>query len=1276
MMSLKITPTFTLILFLYLAVNAQNPNSLDKNENNTISLKECYSSLKNAFKIIASPDKKYLFVLQNNNNSSLIIFKRDLYLKKLQTIEIPNTLDITITKDNKRFFLLSDNGVIHKYHFNTTKKKATFANKSSTFTANDKYAKGLIVISENEKFIYCSLQNKTKSFLKTYLNDDSLNYLQLINSNKNEILQGLIYFTIEDNHLYVYSWKHSNIGAFKINIDGKLQFIKFSSYKGFYGHIANLETSKKVLYLAHIAKQQYQITNPLLVQKNGRLTPLSKIDASSGSYKFAYPYKNTDNIALINNNEIKIKRINSQGKSSVTSINTTDKLQKGINDIIVLENEIYLLSNSNLCIYDIDLKKKKKKVIIETKLEELPTETTEKNIESTKTTNSDDLILAIRNHNNKKILKALHSGININSPDIYGATPLMWAFYFNQTETIKLLTSNGANNKNVNGGIYKDRNFESYYGNILSIAIERDFKLLKYAIEELEIPWNDQQFDIFTNKKTGHTALSSFLLKKIDFSFPYSDPNLYEPDYINSPNHNFVSNSMDEILDKKLQQMKLSKNDINSCEYLISQIQNRNEKKIYKSLLNYVITKDANILNEVIESLKTINTPYLKILLVDLMALSLKERSDISEYENVLELSKKIYGEFYPKTITHTFNLATSYINNRSYYQNKNELLAKAKKLLWKALRNRVTRYGYYHSLTLQVFDKLSQLEFIKTKNTHNEYSQLANKISEKLKDVNYGGSSYNQFSAYELQTLAKSSIDFNDFALHSNYYNNRFKSGFDRIQSYFPSLYYQSWSKSGIQKKYFAIDFMINYLNQNFDLLRKKSTSIDSTVFISEITNTYNALYNYRKTATTNNYYKDSTEEIDIKLFNLQLRIKGRNLLPQKKKLEFKDIKKTLTNEEAVVEIVRYNEFVFSPNEDIETNNNYSNKSKVNYIAYVVTKECSAPIMVPLNINEKNEKEFEQSLSSNGSDQKSIIDYIKKEETKLYTNIWKPLASFLKEKKQIYLCPDGILHQFPFDLLNNDYGNRVTKNFEIIRVVNSGNLVKIKKYMKGAKTTILKSNAVLIGNPDFNLSDNCKTSLDNKTEPLPETAEEINLIGELLNNKNWDVNILTGKNAKENILKVIESPTILHIASHGNYHKKNVKSPFDSFINHHIKLSGCDCNEQDKNKDGLLDGKEAQQMNLKHTQLVVLSACETGNGSAINSEGILGISKAFQIAGAESIISTLWKINSEITTEFMIYFYTKFSETNNKFLAFKYAKEKLKLSWGTEFSSGYIMSN
>ena len=107
----------------------------------------------------------------------------------------------------------------------------------------------------------------------------------------------------------------------------------------------------------------------------------------------------------------------------------------------------------------------------------------------------------------------------------------------------------------------------------------------------------------------------------------------------------------------------------------------------------------------------------------------------------------------------------------------------------------------------------------------------------------------------------------------------------------------------------------------------------------------------------------------------------------------------------------------------------------------------------------------------------------------------------------------------------------------------------------------------------------------------------------------------------------------------------------------------------------GILTAEDISQCNLSDTELVILTACDTGKGE-VTSEGVYGLQRAFKKAGAKSIIMNLWKTDDDAAKEFMGLFYESFTTNGwDRHSAFKYAKEKLREKYRSPFYwAGFIM--
>jgi CHAT domain-containing protein len=187
----------------------------------------------------------------------------------------------------------------------------------------------------------------------------------------------------------------------------------------------------------------------------------------------------------------------------------------------------------------------------------------------------------------------------------------------------------------------------------------------------------------------------------------------------------------------------------------------------------------------------------------------------------------------------------------------------------------------------------------------------------------------------------------------------------------------------------------------------------------------------------------------------------------------------------------------------------------------------------------------------------------------------------------------------------------------------------------------------------------------------LPGTQKEIESIYALM--RPDSATIISGPQATEKALMDISQPRVLHIATHGFFLSDTEQrgSPVSGQMtpSHPVMLrSGILLSRPDNpeartssSSDGILTAFEATNMNLQNTDLVVLSACETGTGEVMNGEGVYGLQRAFTISGARNMIISLWKVDDATTQKLMTMFYTEWMKTGDLKASFINSQKLLK---------------
>ena len=302
---------------------------------------------------------------------------------------------------------------------------------------------------------------------------------------------------------------------------------------------------------------------------------------------------------------------------------------------------------------------------------------------------------------------------------------------------------------------------------------------------------------------------------------------------------------------------------------------------------------------------------------------------------------------------------------------------------------------------------------------------------------------------------------------------------------------------------------------------------------------------------------------------------------------------------------------------------------------------------------------------------------------------LWVPLKENVSECTTIYYVPSQLLFQISLESLPLPDGSLLGSHYHFVRLSSARELVKMKSNAIGCKD----ETAVLYGGLQYDVETTVMAEESKKYDlsnllairgeiargdsifhDLQGTKEEIFKIENILKDNKWQVTPYMGKNGTEESFLDMngKSPRLLHLATHGFYYTPNkaedvdyLKGYTDAMSLSGLVMSGGNAAWLGKQLPkgvlgGILTANDIARLDLSNTDMVVLSACQTGQGKA-TSEGLYGLQRAFKKAGVGTIVMSLWSVSDKITSEFMTTFYERLADKKNawnKRKAFEEAKE------------------
>ncbi|WP_437512655.1 CHAT domain-containing tetratricopeptide repeat protein [Sorangium sp. So ce1099] len=291
---------------------------------------------------------------------------------------------------------------------------------------------------------------------------------------------------------------------------------------------------------------------------------------------------------------------------------------------------------------------------------------------------------------------------------------------------------------------------------------------------------------------------------------------------------------------------------------------------------------------------------------------------------------------------------------------------------------------------------------------------------------------------------------------------------------------------------------------------------------------------------------------------------------------------------------------------------------------------------------------------------------------------------------RKLLISPDGALSLLPFGALIDEDQRSLLERYEITYITTGRDLLRLTAPAEPGQELVVIADPAFDGvasAPPFGkepCSWDCQAPRGVDLSrlrflPLPGTAKEAAAVGAKLTG----ARVLTGASATEGAVKGLARPRILHVATHGFFlpaasapEQAPARYGLDTFaraavaasvsevdsalLRSGLAFAGANLRESGGD-DGVLTAAEVSGLDLSGTQLVVLSACDTGVGEPSHGEGVQGLRRALVIAGAETQVMSLWRIGDQATRHLMTAYYDRLVSGRERSDALREAQLSLK---------------